>query len=153
MLLTPCPLPHQIYGCKKKKKKPTTNKPKLLFPIWLFSVRILTTSYPISNPPKCFTKFLMPTLFFSINMLYFIDIFQPWVLFGFILPHPTLSYPVLPVLFFSVLSYPIPAYLLLCSLIQQPRKLQTVMKRWTDWWLCSWTFSFRVWRNYEKYTS
>lgn len=33
-------------------------------------------------------------------MLYFIDVFQPWVLFGFILPHPTLSYPVLPVLFF-----------------------------------------------------
>lgn len=131
MLLTPHPPPPQIYGCKKNQKnKNTTNKPKLLFSIWLFSVRILTTSCPISNPPKSFTQFFNANFTFLRQhaVLYRCLPVLRFIRFHSAPPSSALSRLILPVLFFSVLSYPIPAYLLLCSLIRQPRKLQTVMK-------------------------
>lgn len=74
----------------------------------LFSVRIFTTSYPISNPPKSFTKHFNANFIFQHHhaLLYRYRPALSFILFHSTPPSSTFSYPVLPVL--SFLHYLIP---------------------------------------------
>ena len=96
------PPPPQAYGLKTQKHNGTSKQKG--FQYSYFSIRIFTTPDPISNVHKrVLQNFLMQTLCFSINLLYFTDICQLCTLVSPIPPHPTLHYPILSrsVSFFS----------------------------------------------------
>lgn len=114
------------------KNKNTTEQTKQnsCFQSSYFSVRIFTTSEPISNPLKTFAKLFNANFSFQYHHALLYRYLPVLILFCSILPHPTLSYPILSFLFYFfciILSDPRLSDSL--QLIQQPQKLWAIMKR------------------------
>lgn len=138
---------------KNKNTTEQTNQ-NSCFQYSYFSVRIFTTSDPISNPLKTFAKLFNANFSLQYHHALLYRYLSVLILFCSILPHPTLSYPILSFLFyFFCIILSDPRLFDSLQLTQQPQKLWAIMKRWTGWRLCSQTFGFRVGRNYEKCTS